>query len=317
MLGKIEGQKGREWQRRRWLDSITDSMDMNLSKLWRWWGQRSMTCCSPWGLKELNMTYWLNNNNSQWLELGVFTAGTRFNPWSGSYTVQPHTAAKKYHKGILQIYFHITANKVPITEIKTSKKMFLTSFSLFLLISLFFFTEISSEVIPILMIFNSCPPILSETYSKMTSVSTIPTELLQGYLWPSRGPIEWPLHNPHLTWRTRTIRSTPSLFLACKACFNGVLGFCTLPVSPYLSDCPFSVFFANSSSDPQLSNFECSTARSSGCLISAPLPIWINSMPIIPRFTSSTQTHPLTSWCVYLSSWSTIFSWIFKQASQH
>ena len=32
-LGKIEGRRRRGWQRIRWLDSITDSMDMNLSKL--------------------------------------------------------------------------------------------------------------------------------------------------------------------------------------------------------------------------------------------------------------------------------------------
>ena len=60
MLGKIEGRKRRGWQRMRWLDGITDSMDMSLSKLGVSDGQGGLACCGPWGHKELNTTEQLN-----------------------------------------------------------------------------------------------------------------------------------------------------------------------------------------------------------------------------------------------------------------
>ena len=40
MLGKIEGKRRKGWQRTRWLDSITDSMDVNLNKPWATVGDR-------------------------------------------------------------------------------------------------------------------------------------------------------------------------------------------------------------------------------------------------------------------------------------
>ena len=56
MLGKIEGRRRRERQRMRWLDGITDWMDMNLSTLGVGDGQGSLACCSPCGCKESDMT---------------------------------------------------------------------------------------------------------------------------------------------------------------------------------------------------------------------------------------------------------------------
>ena len=67
MQGKTEDWRRRGWQRMRWLNCNTNSMDISLSKLGVCDGQEGLACCNSWGHKESYTTEWLN-----WTEALLF-----------------------------------------------------------------------------------------------------------------------------------------------------------------------------------------------------------------------------------------------------
>ena len=109
MLGKMEGKREREWQRMRWLDSFTDSMDMNLSNL-----QETVKDTEVWHAAVHGVTKIQHNLavKQQHQILPLFLLRLKLSQlWHGSF-FNPVTYESFYHTFIIELRFTFWYGKV-------------------------------------------------------------------------------------------------------------------------------------------------------------------------------------------------------------
>ena len=107
MLGKIEGRRRRGWQRVRWLDGITNSKDMSLSKLREMVKDREadLAWCSPWSRKESDTTEWVNKVSQIF---GLILNPTKFYTeytWNKSISRQLHARGRYISLHVIHAWF--------------------------------------------------------------------------------------------------------------------------------------------------------------------------------------------------------------------
>ena len=110
-LGKIEVRR-KGWQKMRWLDVITDSMDISLSKLLELVMDREVASCSPWGRKVFDTTEQLNWTDINIVNLFLFTAYTKFHSkWNAYMNMKVKGKTKKHLMEKLEYFYDLDIDK--------------------------------------------------------------------------------------------------------------------------------------------------------------------------------------------------------------